>query len=286
MHKQTIYLTSAADLSVRQNQLCIALADGAKAYLRSLEDIRTIIVDHHSVHLTIPLINLLAQNNIGVVFCNEQHIPTTMLMDLDSNCMQAKHFRAQIESGKAVKKQIWKQIVERKIQNQSQLLCKLSLGADMLKPYYSNVKSGDSTNREGIAARVYWKHLFGRQFIRDRAGDCPNNFLNYGYALLRSAVARAIMDAGLLPTVGIFHCNYYNSFPLADDLMEPYRPFIDEKVYEIYQSGKREIDREFKRMMVEVLYEKVSQEDLSATAHSLVRIFEKEGQVMFYLTLE
>ena len=175
--------------------------------------------------------------------------------------MQAKHFRAQIESGKAVKKQIWKQIVERKIQNQSQLLCKLSLGADMLKPYYSNVKSGDSTNREGIAARVYWKHLFGRQFIRDRAGDCPNNFLNYGYELLRSAVARAIMDAGLLPTVGIFHCNYYNSFPLADDLMEPYRPFIDEKVYEIYQSGKREIDREFKRMMVEVLYEKVSQEE-------------------------
>lgn len=196
MAKQTIYLTSAVDLNVQHNQLHILMADSGKEYLRSFEDIRMIIVDHHSVHITIPLINLLAQNNIGVVFCNKHHIPTTMLMDLDSNCMQTKHFRAQLEAGKIINKQIWKQIVERKIQNQSNLLSKLSLGENLLKPYYTNVKSGDTTNREGIAAKQYWRHLFGEKFLRDRMGPCPNNYLNYGYTLLRSAMARAIMDAG------------------------------------------------------------------------------------------
>ena len=113
------------------------------------------------------------------------------------------------------------------------LLEKLGIGNDLLKIYYVNVKVGDSSNREGIAAKIYWKKLFGKNFIRDRIGDVPNNFLNYGYTLLRSFTSRAIMDAGLLPLIGIFHKNYYNSFPLADDLMEPYRPFIDENAKKI-----------------------------------------------------
>lgn len=282
MPKQTIYLTSAADLSARQNQLSITLKDTGKTYFRSFEDLRMIVIDHHSVHLTVPLMNMFAKNNIGVVFCDECHTPTTMLMDLDSNSVQTKHFRAQLEAEKTLAKQIWKQIVERKIQNQSKLLSKLGIADDILKPYYVNVKSGDISNREGIAAKIYWRNLFGNHFVRDRFGPCPNDFLNYGYALLRSAVARAIMDAGLLPTVGVFHRNYYNSFPLADDLMEPYRPFVDERVFVQYAENKRIIDQGFKRRMVELFYETITQDELSATAHSLSRLFEKEGRLMYY----
>lgn len=280
--KQTIYLTSSADLSIQNNQLRIDLCEKQDFYLRSIEDIQTIIIDHHSVHLTVPLINLLSKNKVLVVFCNEQHLPTTMLMDLDSNFMQSKHFRAQLEVGKVTTKQIWKQIIEKKIFNQSQLLSKLSKGDDLLKSYYMNVQSGDKTNREGIAAKVYWKQLLGSNFIRDRFGSYPNGMLNYGYAILRSAMARALMDAGLLPSVGIFHKNYYNDFPLADDLMEPYRPFIDEKVYSLVQKGKRTIDKSFKSEMLSMFYDKLTQDTLSATAHSLSRIFEGESKTIYY----
>lgn len=197
-----------------------------------------------------PLLNLLAQHNIAVVFCNEQHIPTTMLMDLESNSMQAKHIRAQLEAGRPLCKQVWKQIVECKIRNQSVLLEKLGKGDDPLRRYHSTVKSGDSTNREGIAAKVFWRMLFGPDFIRDRIGLPPNNLLNYGYALLRSVTARAIMDAGLLPMVGVFHRSYYDAFPLADDLMEPYRPFIDEKVYALHKKGDNPVGQNSEKGIV------------------------------------
>lgn len=281
MPKRTIYITSAAELSVKHNQMHIK-TEQQEGCLRSFEDLAAVIVDHHSAHLTIPLLNLLAQNNVRVVFCNEQHMPVTMLMDLDSNVLQAKHFRAQLEAGKPLQKQIWKQIVERKIQNQSLLLKKVGKGEDILAPYHTRVKSGDTTNREGIAAKVYWQKLFGKHFVRDRIGPVPNNLLNYGYALLRSAVARGIMDAGLLPTVGIFHRNYYNSFPLADDLMEPYRPFVDELVLNMYQEGEEEISQTVKRRMVEEHYERINQEEISATAHSLVHVFERESSILYY----
>lgn len=281
MSKRTIYITSAAELSVEHNQLHIK-TEQQEDCLRSIEDLGAVIVDHHSTHLTVPLINLLAQNNVRVVFCNEQHMPVTMLMDFDSNVLQSKHFRAQLEVGKPLRKQLWKQIVESKIQNQSLLLKKIGKGEDLLAPYHTRVKSGDNTNREGIAARVYWQNLFGKQFVRDRVGPVPNNLLNYGYALLRSAVARGIMDAGLLPSVGIFHRNYYNSFPLADDLMEPYRPFVDELVWNMFLQGEVEITHAVKRRMVKEHYERLSQEKISATAHSLVHVFEKEGSVLYY----
>ena len=285
MPKQTIYITSAADLSVKNSQLQIAFPDRNTSYLRSIEDLGVLIIDHHSAHLTVPLLNLLAQHNVAVVFCNEQHIPTTMLMDLESNSMQAKHIRAQLDAGKPMCKQVWKQVVEHKIQNQSALLEKLGKGKDPLQRYYTTVKSGDSTNREGVAAKVYWSTLFGKQFIRDRFGTPPNNLLNYGYAILRSSVARAIMDAGLLPLVGVFHRSYYDALPLADDLMEPYRPFIDEKVYSLQLRGIGEIGPTVKKEILELFYNELSQEQVSATAHSLARIFEREGNVMYYPNL-
>ncbi len=131
-----------------------------------------------------------------------------------------------------------------------------SLGREgsILKPYWMNVKSGDADNREGIAAKLYWSAIFGRSFVRHREGDAPNSMLNYGYSILRAAVARALMGSGLFPALGIFHRNRYNAFPLADDIMEPYRPFVDRIVYRLYDEGRREPDKDVKAELLRVLY--------------------------------
>ena len=121
-------------------------------------------------------------------------------------------------------------------------------------PLYKNVKSGDIDNREGIAARIYWRELFGQDFYREREGPPPNNLLNYGYAILRAAVARGLMGSGLFPAFGLFHHNRSNAFPLADDMMEPYRPYIDEIVYELYNNGIDELNKEAKTRIVKALF--------------------------------
>ena len=181
-----------------------------------------------------------------------------------------------------LKKQIWKQIVEAKIRNQSRLLEEFFQCGDLLRKYYANVRSGDSSNREGIAANCYWKKLMGKCFIRDRFGKEPNNMLNYGYALLRSAMARALMDSGLMPTVGVFHRNYYNSFPLADDVMEPYRPYVDKRVYELYMDGKKEVDKEVKIKLLELFYSDLKRDVLTKTTVSLVNMYCQESKVIYY----
>lgn len=129
---------------------------------------------------------------------------------------------------------------------------KLKRDGDKLKPYYMNVKSADADNREGIAAKIYWIELFGDEFYRSREGSPPNNLLNYGYTILRAAVARAIMGSGLFPALGIFHRNRYNAFPLADDLMEPYRPYVDEIVYRLYTNGHMQLTREVKSELLRI----------------------------------
>ena len=138
-------------------------------------------------------------------------MPNALLMNLDSNRTQGEHYRMQIAASEPLKKGLWKQIVETKIRNQAALLRKLGYDGDKLKPCYMNVKSADADNREGIAARIYWSELFGAEFYRSREGSPPNNLLNYGYTILRAAVARAIMGSGLFPAFGIFHRNRYNS---------------------------------------------------------------------------
>ncbi len=185
-------------------------------------------------------------------------MPTSMLMNQDANTLQEKYFRLQLDAARPLKKQMWKNVVENKIKNQAGLLKCLGKNADRLAQYATNVLSGDSNNREGIAAQFYWKELFGKGFIRDRFGDHPNDFLNYGYTLLRAATARALMASGLLPSLGIFHRNYYNAFPLADDIMEPYRPFADQIVYKLYSNKKKKLDKEVKKNFLEMFYSNVS----------------------------
>ena len=181
-------------------------------------------------------------------------MPNAMLMNLDSNKTQGESFRSQIEASEPLKKNLWKQTVEAKIRNQAALLDKLGKDGSLLKPYYSNVKSGDNENREGAAARIYWNELFGNNFVRTREGEAPNNLLNYGYTLLRAATARALMGSGLLPAIGIFHRNRYNAFPLADDIMEPYRPYVDEIVFNLYKNGANELTKDVKAEIVRLLF--------------------------------
>ena len=281
MPKQTIYIANPADLSLRNGQLLLQ-RDGTEDVIRSIEDLRILIIDHHSVHITVPLINKLAENNVAVVFCNENHTPVTMTLDLESNYQQTKFFRAQLEVTVPTKKQLWKQIVESKIRNQSRLLNKLQKGNDCLREYYMHVRSGDSSNREGIAAKIYWKKLFGNDFIRDRSAPPPNNLLNFGYAILRSYMARAVMDAGLFPSAGIFHKSYFNSFPLVDDIMEPYRPYVDELVYTTYIKGKRDIDKAFKHNVLNLFYSTLSYDMLLNTTHSLAKVYSKESQYVYF----
>ncbi|MDD2596001.1 MAG: type II CRISPR-associated endonuclease Cas1 [Bacteroidales bacterium] len=287
MPKQTIVISSPADLSLHNNQISIKVHDCKKdTIFRPIEDIRTVLIDNHSAHITIPLINALADNNIAVIICNERHIPNTMLMDLESNSLQTKSFRAQLEASVPLKKQIWKQIVEAKIRNQSSLLDNLGYSPAYLKKYYDNVKSGDSTNREGAAAKEYWKKVFGTDFIRDRYAPAPNNLLNYGYALLRASVARALMNSGLLPSIGVFHKNYFNSFPLADDVMEPYRPFIDAKVIQLHNRGISQLDKHIKYELIELFYQSITESDLSTTTSSLSKIYCGENRYIIYPSLK
>ena len=207
-----------------------------------------------------------------------------MLQNLDTHTLQCEILNTQIGIGEVLKKKLWKQTIEAKIKNQSKLLTKLGKDGDVLKPYYSNVKSGDSDNREGLAARIYWNCLFGVHFIRDRNQPGINALLNYGYTILRSATTRALMGSGLLPSIGIFHHNRSNAFPLADDIMEPYRPYVDEIVYEMLQEGMMDLNLKSKSYLLRVLtcdthFSKVTRPlgiALTMSAASLVKCYAKE----------
>jgi len=281
-------------LSLKNAQLVVAFKEMPEEKRTiPIEDIGYVIVDNAMVSLTIPLINALADNNVALIFCDERCMPNAMLMNLETNTLQCEILNNQIVAGEVLKKNLWKQIVEAKIGNQARLLSKLRKDGAMLRPFYNNVKSGDTDNREGAAARLYWSLLFGQDFVRDRAAPGINALLNYGYTLLRAAVARALMGAGLLPAIGLFHHNRSNAFPLADDVMEPYRPFVDEEVYAMTQEGLCEINRTTKARLLNVLvcdtkFPRVTRPlslALSMTAASMVRCYGKESKILTYPVL-
>ena len=255
MLKRALFFSTPYCLSLRNGQMIIHTRE-APDQRKSIpiEDIGFVVLEDQQTSITLPLLNALSDNNVAVILCGENRMPNAMLMNLDSNSTLGESYRAQIEASEPLKKGLWKQIAEAKIRNQAALLRKLKRDGDKLKPYYMNVKSADADNREGIAAKIYWIELFGDEFYRSREGSPPNNLLNYGYTILRAAVARAIMGSGLFPALGIFHRNRYNAFPLADDLMEPYRPFIDEIVYRLYTNGHIQLTREVKGELLRILF--------------------------------
>lgn len=291
MIKQTLIFSNPVSLSLKYNQLEITFKDTGEIITRPIEDIGIVMIENPMVHITIPLLNALANNNVGVVFCDNKFMPNSMLIAYETNTIQQEIYRTQFEASQPTKKRIWKDIIENKIRNQSVLLDKLGLDGNLLKPYYMNVLSGDSDNREGAAAKVYWKQIFGEQFIRNRNGSPPNSLLNYGYTILRAAVARALLGSGLFPAVGIFHRNRYNAFPLADDVMEPYRPFVDFAVKQIYDfSSNDELNKKNKEFLIRVLFSDVKikkqirplQIALSITTASLTKAFkDKKENIVF-----
>ncbi len=255
MLKRALFFSTPYCLSLRNGQMVIHTREAPDIQKSvPIEDIGFIVLEDQQTSITLPLLNALSDNNVAVIFCGENRMPNAMLMNLDSNKTQGESYRAQIEASEPLKKGLWKQIVEAKIRNQSALLQKLGRDGSKLKPYYMNVKSADANNREGIAAKIYWSELFGTDFIRSRDGLPPNNLLNYGYTILRAAVTRSIMGSGLFPAFGIFHRNRYNAFPLADDLMEPYRPYVDELVYNLHNQGHEQLTKEVKGQLLRILF--------------------------------
>ena len=285
MLKRTLVFSNPINLSLKNLQIVIAYKDTPDEKITvPIEDVGVVVLEHQQISITLPLINALTDNNVQLVICNNKGMPSSMLLNLDVNVTQGQTLRNQINTGEVLKKQLWKQIVERKIRNQANLLDKIGLDGNVLRPFYSNVKSGDTDNREGIAARIYFQELFGGDFVRERNASGINALLNYGYIVLRATVARSLVSSGLFPALGIFHHNRSNAFPLADDIMEPYRPYVDEVVYDLNKKGNTDLTKEVKGELINVLYadthfDKIVRPlsvGLSMTSSSLAKCYAKE----------
>jgi len=235
MIKRTLYFGNPAYLKTKDEQLVFEGPDTGETKQVPIEDIGVLIIDNQQITITQALIAKLLANNVALITCDNSHHPTGLLLNLDGNTLQSAKFTAQVEATAPLKKQLWQQTVSAKIDNQAAILDWLRVPVTNMKNWAKEVKSGDSENHEATAAAYYWKNIFPDhlQFRRERYGPPPNNLLNYGYAILRAVVARNLVASGLLPTLGIFHRNQYNAYCLADDIMEPYRPFVDRVVWDI-----------------------------------------------------
>lgn len=252
MLKKSILLENKASISTKNLQLVIKTETRESTI--PIEDIGYLVIDHPEIYLSIPALNLLIDNNTAVIICNTNHLPNGMFLNLNSHHIQQEIFKNQINASVPLKKQLWQQTITEKITNQGILLQKITLKTNNFEFLASKVLSGDSSNMEGVAANFYWKSFFEHNFKRERFGDYPNNFLNYGYAILRAATARALSGSGLLNTLGIHHKSKYNAFALADDIMEPFRPIVDEKVAEIMQNySEQELNTAIKAELLQIL---------------------------------
>lgn len=241
MIKRTLYFGNPAYLKTNNEQLVFESIDNGEIKSLPIEDIGVLILDHQQITITQALIAKLLANNVALITCDNSHHPTGLMLNLDGHTLQSARFQAQVDASVPLKKQLWQQTISAKINNQAMMLESINIRAKNLRNWAQEVKSGDADNHEAIAAAYYWKNFFPifPEFKRERFGEAPNNLLNYGYAILRAVVARNIVASGMLPTLGIFHKNQYNAYCLADDIMEPYRPFVDKLVWNIVrQNGK------------------------------------------------
>ena len=252
MLKKSILLENKASLSTKNLQLLIKTE--TRESVIPIEDIGYLVIDHPEIYISIPALNLLIDNNTSVIVCNTNHLPNGMFLNLNSHHIQQEIFKNQINASSPLKKQLWQQTIVEKITNQGLLLEKITAKKNNFNFLASKVLSGDTSNMECVAANFYWKSFFEHNFKRERFGDYPNNFLNYGYAILRAATARALSGSGLLNTLGIHHKSKYNAFALADDIMEPFRPIVDEKVAEIMQNyTEQELNTAIKAELLQIL---------------------------------
>lgn len=289
MLKRTLVFSSPMILSLKNQQMVIAYKDSPeKKRTVPIEDIGVVLLENQESNITLPLLNALVEGEVQVVICNGKGMPSAMIQGMNNNNLQGETLRNQIACGEVLKKQLWRQVVEAKIKNQASLLNSIGEEGNVLKPFYMNVRSGDADNREGVAARIYFQHLFGENFVRNRDESGINALLNYGYAILRAATCRAIVSSGLLPAIGIHHHNRSNAYPLADDLMEPFRPFVDGVVYDLAMRGEMELSKDVKGELISVLYADTMYEKtkrplsvgLSMTTASMVKCLSKELSII------
>ncbi|MEG1611644.1 MAG: type II CRISPR-associated endonuclease Cas1 [Alistipes sp.] len=248
MIKRTLYFGNPAYLSMRNAQLVVQLPEVVKndslpeSFKKEaertipVEDIGVVMLDNKQITITQGLLELLLENNCAIITCNKNRMPVGLMLPLDGNTTQNERFRCQLDASQPLLKQLWQQTIQQKIANQASVLRRLR-GAEVrnMITWAGEVRSGDVENMEARAAVYYWANMFPavRGFHRDREGVPPNNLLNYGYAILRAIVTRSLVGSGLLPTLGIHHHNRYNAYCLADDVMEPYRPYVDELVVDV-----------------------------------------------------
>ena len=304
MIKRTLYFGNPAYLKTKDEQLVIEMHDTGETKTAPIEDIGIVILDHQQITITQAVLAKLLANNTAIITCDNTHHPVGLQLSLDGHTLQSQKFKAQIESSLPLKKQLWQQTITAKINNQAALLQQEraeNLPAGQAGKYMltlaAGVKSNDSTNCEAQAAVYYWKNIFPEflQFRRERYGPPPNNLLNYGYAILRAGVARSLVSSGLLPTLGIHHRNQYNAYCLADDVMEPYRPYVDKVVCQIIRMNGNflEITPAMKKQLLEIPAMDVFIDQqksplmnaLQRTTASLAKCFEGTSKKILYPVL-
>lgn len=261
MIKRTLCFTNPAYLSLKDRQMVIRLPEVEKGDVPDVlkkesvrtvpvEDIGVVVLDNRQITLTHGLLEALLENNCSVITCDSRSMPVGLMLPLCGNTLQNERFRCQLDASLPLKKQLWQQTVKAKIDNQAAVLAKCTgMETGCMRRWSADVRSGDPDNLEGRAAAYYWKSLFRgipnlEKFTRDRQGVPPNNILNYGYAILRAVITRSLVSSGMLPTLGIHHHNRYNAYCLADDIMEPYRPYVDELVYGIVAEHNGDIPKD------------------------------------------
>lgn len=258
-----------AYLSLRDKQLVIKLpevetADDVPEIIKKeavrtipIEDIGVVVLDNKRITITSGVLEALLENNCAVITCDSKSMPVGLMLPLVGNTLQNERFRDQLDSSLPLKKQLWQQTIRQKISNQEVVLHQYTLTeTGCMRAWINEVRSGDPDNVEAKAAAYYWKNIFINHpdFVRGREGEPPNNLLNYGYAILRAVVSRSLVASGLLPTLGIHHHNRYNAYCLADDIMEPYRPFVDELVLQIMEEEDdyTELTKDIKAKLLQI----------------------------------
>ncbi len=292
MLKRTIYIGNPAYLKLKNKQLVIVNPQNKETKgTVPIEDIALLMLDNPQITLSSLLIDQLMKNTVAVVHCDSHHIPNGLLLPLAGHSELTQRWNTQLNASAPLKKQLWKQTVLGKIENQKRVLQIYGRETEPMNKYMAQTTSGDEQNMEGKAANHYWKHLF-EDFQRHRYGDTPNNYLNFGYAVLRSIVARALVSSGLLPAQGLFHKNKYNPYCLADDIMEPYRPFVDKLIMEYLEENEPGMDLsvEDKRHLLQIATQDVNIDNktrplmvaVSTTTASLYKCFTGERRTILY----
>ena len=257
MIKKYLLITKPCKLKIKNSQLVISNSSTGESSSVPVEDIFCVELDSPQILISNYTISFLQENVCALMTCNSHHLPNGLMLPLAGNHIISQRLNKQVAMKLPLKKSLWKDVIYWKIKNQEELLSIRNKETETLKKLRKTIKSNDSGNNESQAAGYYWRNIFDFPFSRDPEGDYPNAHLNYGYSIIRTAVARELAAAGLHPSLGIHHKNLYNAYCLADDIMEPFRPFVDRKIIEIAERGEENliITKEEKAEIINILFD-------------------------------